>query len=215
MPQIRLSAPQRSSAKFITSCAVAEAMISSSTVDRKRMIAIAPIGEFSTEFLAEVGSIIAASLDAQMILTARIPLSSEAYNARRDQYHSTQILQTLANVKRQNWERMLGVVDVDLYIPELHFVFGEADMKRGVAIFSLARLRTPGSTEASKALFIKRAATEGIHELGHTYGLGHCDNAHCVMWFSNTLAETDRKDLAFCAKHASQLATARSSRQDS
>lgn len=179
------------------------------------MIAIAPIGEFSAEFLAEVGAIIAASVDAQIILTPRIPLSSEAYNARRDQYYSTQILQTLANVKRQDWERMLGVVDVDLYLPELNFVFGEADIKRGVAVFSLARLRPPGSTEASKALFIKRAATEGIHELGHTYGLSHCDNAHCVMWFSNTLAETDRKGLAFCATHASQLATARSSRQDS
>jgi archaemetzincin len=190
-------------------------MISSSISDRKRTIAIVPIGELSREFLADVGAVIAASLDARVILTAGIPLSSSAYNARRQQYHSTQILQTLADLKRQDWERTLGVVDVDLYVPELNFVFGEADMKRRVAVFSLARLQPPGSTEYSKALFIKRAATEGVHELGHTYGLSHCDNSHCVMWFSNTLAETDRKGLAFCVTHASQLAIAGSSRQGS
>jgi archaemetzincin len=190
-------------------------MIPSSKSDRKRTIAIVPIGELSGEFLADVGAVIAASLDARVILSAGIPLPSLAYNAHRQQYHSTQILQRLADVGRQDWERTLGVVDVDLYVPELNFVFGEADMKRGVAIFSLARLRPPGSTKDSKALFSKRAATEGVHELGHTYGLSHCNNSHCVMWFSNTLAETDRKGLAFCATHASQLATARSSRQGS
>jgi hypothetical protein len=30
------------------------------------------------------------------------------------------------------------------------------------------------------------------------------------MWFSNTLAETDRKGLALCADHAAQLARIRS-----
>ncbi len=190
-------------------------MIPSSKNNQKRTIAIVPIGELSQKFLADVGAFIAASLDAQVILTAGIRLSSSTYNARRQQYYATQILQMLADLKRQDWKRTLGVVDVDLYVPELNFVFGEADMKRGVALVSLARLRPLGSTEDSKALFIKRAATEGVHELGHTYGLRHCDNSHCVMWFSNTLAETDRKGLLFCATHASQLAMAQSSRQGS
>jgi archaemetzincin len=188
-------------------------MIPSSQSDPEQTIAIVPIGKLSKEILADVGEVIAASLDARVILAAAIPLSSSAYNARRQQYFSTQILRTLADLKRESWERTLGVVDVDLYVPELNFVFGEADTKRAVAVFSLARLRPPGSTKDSRALFIRRAATEGVHELGHTYGLSHCHNSHCVMWFSNTLAETDRKGLAFCTMHASQLATARSSKQ--
>lgn len=178
-------------------------------VTEQPTIAIMPVGAVPRELLAEVGATVGASLDARVILVAGIALSSSAYNPRRQQYHSTQILQTLAGVKRQDWERTLGVVDVDLYVPELNFVFGEADMSRGVAVFSLARLRPLGSTEDSKALLIKRAAAEGVHELGHTYGLGHCANPHCVMWFSKTLAESDRKGLAFCATHASQLANAR------
>jgi archaemetzincin len=95
---------------------------------------------------------------------------------------------------------LLGVTDVDLYVPRLNFVFGEADSKRGVAVFSIARLQTP-----DRERFVHRAATEAIHELGHTYGLAHCNNPRCVMWFSNTLDETDRKGTEFCQRHAAAL----------
>jgi archaemetzincin len=138
-------------------------------------------------------------------------LPPSAFDERRRQYFSTEILQTLAAVKHDEWERVLGVVDVDLYVPDLNFVFGEADMARAVAVFSLARLRPSGSSQGATALFLKRAATEAIHELGHTYGLRHCRDPHCVMWFSNTLTESDRKGLGFCAAHASQLMMARRS----
>jgi len=52
----------------------------------------------------------------------------------------------------------------------------------------------------------RRAATEAIHELGHTYGLSHCSDPTCVMWFSNTLSESDRKGTRFCQAHARELA---------
>jgi archaemetzincin len=69
-----------------------------------------------------------------------------------------------------------------------------------VALFSLARLHT-----ADRNRFVHRAATEAIHEIAHTYGLGHCSNARCVMWFSNTLDETDQKGTHFCPGHAKAL----------
>jgi archaemetzincin len=129
-----------------------------------------------------------------------IALPEDAYNASRRQYHSTVLLDTLARHKRPEWERLLGLTDVDLYTPDLNFVFGQADSRRGVAVFSVARLHT-----ANDDRFLHRAATEAIHELAHTYGLGHCRDARCVMWFSNTLEETDRKGTQFCAAHAGAL----------
>jgi archaemetzincin len=176
----------------------------------KPPIALAPVGDTSPATLAEIGPILAQSLNVKVVVAARIPLISSAFNTDRRQYHSTQILDVLARAKQPEWERLLGVVDVDLYVPELNFVFGEADAGLGVAVFSLARLRPSRSSEQAHAVFLTRAATEAIHELGHTYGLGHCHDRHCVMWFSNTLAESDRKGLAFCAAHAAELAEVRS-----
>ncbi|RLG67791.1 MAG: archemetzincin, partial [Methanobacteriota archaeon] len=47
-------------------------------------------------------------------------------------------------------------------------------------------------------LFRERTSKEVIHELGHTYGLGHCSRQSCVMHFSNTLLDTDRKSHHLC-----------------
>jgi archaemetzincin len=129
-----------------------------------------------------------------------ISLPEAAYNACREQYHSTLLLDALVRHKKPEWERLLGIADVDLYTPDLNFVFGEADSQRGVAVFSLARLHT-----ANRDQFVHRAATEAIHEIAHTYGLAHCRDPRCVMWFSNTLDETDRKGTRFCAAHARVL----------
>jgi archaemetzincin len=174
-------------------------------------IAMVPFGVIPPNVLAELGPTVATNFEAKVIVAPSIALGSAAFDVRRGQYRSTEILRTLAAVKHENWERVLGIVDVDLYVPDLNFVFGEADMARGVAVFSLVRLQPRGSSREANALFLKRAGTEAIHELGHTYGLRHCRDPHCVMWFSNTLAESDRKGLTFCAAHASQLRVARRS----
>jgi archaemetzincin len=98
-------------------------------------------------------------------------------------------------------ERVLGVVDVDLYATDLNFVFGEADPKEGVAVISLARLRQEFyDLPPNQALFQERTLKEAIHELGHTYGLGHCPDSTCVMHFSNSLEDTDKKSWRFCNK---------------
>jgi archaemetzincin len=129
-----------------------------------------------------------------------VPLPRDAYSASRDQYQSAVLLNALRRHRREDWDRLLGMADVDLYTPDLNFVFGQADAKRGVAVFSLARLHT-----MDRDRYVHRAATEAIHELAHTYGLSHCNNARCVMWFSNTLEETDRKGTRFCRTHVAAL----------
>jgi archaemetzincin len=91
---------------------------------------------------------------------------------------------------------------LDLYAPELNFVFGEASSAGRVAVFSLARLYSMTGAEKDEEKTVeRRAVIEAMHELGHVFNLSHCTRRDCVMWFSNTLVETDRKGTQFCPQH--------------
>jgi archaemetzincin len=87
----------------------------------------------------------------------------------------------------------VGLTGVDLCVPSLNFVFGLALRNRGLAVVSWRRLRDDYDS------MVSRLAKEVIHEVGHLEGLDHCLNRSCVMWFSNTLRETDSKRMSFCA----------------
>jgi archaemetzincin len=128
---------------------------------------------------------------------------SLAYNAKRKQYSSTTLLASLPCAAD---EKVVGITDVDLYVPRLNFVFGEADVTSGKAIVSLYRLRQEYyGLSPDKGLFLQRAIKELVHELGHLFGLGHCSNSKCVMHFSNSLADTDFKEARFCYRCCPKL----------
>jgi archaemetzincin len=94
----------------------------------------------------------------------------------------------------------VGLTWKDLYVPSLNFVFGLAAEEIGAAIVSSHRLK-----EEDAEIVVARIAKETIHEVGHLEGMAHCTNERCVMWFSNTLAETDRKKAEFCSKCSARL----------
>ncbi len=124
---------------------------------------------------------------------------AQAYDPVRKQYNSSMLLASLGKAKRE--ERVVAIADVDLYVPRLNFVFGEAGIGSGTAIVSLYRLRQEHyGLDPDEALFLERATKEIVHELGHTFGLGHCPNDNCVMHFSNSLADTDVKQAHFCCE---------------
>jgi archaemetzincin len=174
-----------------------------------RIIAVVPIGRVTVEDVAPLTSNVARAFSTEVVVAPAMALPTKARDSTRGQYLARAIIKMLAHRKRSEWSRLLGVASEDLYAPGLNFVFGEADAERGVAVFSLARLGQIKNSKAavSDAPFHRRMATEAIHELSHTYGLGHCSDPHCVMWFSNTLAETDRKGTEFCPAHHVQLTT--------
>lgn len=88
---------------------------------------------------------------------------------------------------------VLGITDKDLYVKNLNFIFGLA--YSNLSVISLNRL-----VSEDRGLFYERAVKESVHELGHLAGLAHCANATCVMHFSNSLRDTDRKNENFCSK---------------
>jgi archaemetzincin len=136
-----------------------------------------------------------------MLVDQKLPLRHEAFNEKRNQYLSTIILREVQSfaVKNPDLNCVLGIVDADIFVRELNFVFGEAVCPGKAALISVRRLRPEFYGAASNEdLFLKRAVKEAMHEVGHTLGLLHCSRASCVMHFSNSISDTDVKQSALC-----------------
>lgn len=123
-----------------------------------------------------------------------------AYDRHRGQYDADLILSRLLHRVRGK-HKFLALTDFDLYTSsaDLNFVFGLAQCPGRGAIVSLHRLdpKFYGKRSNNK-LFLERAVKESVHELGHTFGLKHCENSKCVMRFSNSINEVDEKGPALC-----------------
>lgn len=159
-------------------------------------ITLVPVGKVERALLEALCPALEQTFEVECRLGMPLAMPEKAYDRRRRQYNAEEILHILPTSVRG---RVLGVVDADLYVPRLNFVFGLADMVQGRALIALARLRQEFyGLPAEPALFLQRMIKEAVHELGHTCGLGHCADPLCVMAFSNTLGDTDRKAAAFC-----------------
>lgn len=168
-------------------------------------IGILPIRQVDSEILSRAQeSLSTIFTEAKVtIVTEAMSLPREAFSRTRKQYRSDIILAAIRIYaeKQQDFERVLGVADVDIFIPRLNFVFGQAECPGKAGLISLFRLRPEFYGKPPNIhLVIDRGTKEAVHEIGHTLGLTHCENPYCVMYFSNSLFETDRKQSLFCHK---------------
>jgi archaemetzincin len=139
------------------------------------------------------------SLLATVRAMPQIPVPPSSYEAVRNQYYSTKILREMLKEVPGDAFKLLGVTDKDLCIPILTYVFGEAQLGGTAAVVSLARLRQEYYGVApDRPLLLSRLRKESLHELGHTFGLVHCDSRECVMYLSNTVVDVDSKGRSFC-----------------
>ncbi len=135
------------------------------------------------------------------ILDRELPFSNEVleihadledtYDKNRGKYSGTGYLKFCSEKAKNFSEIVLGVTDKDLYSGYLNFVFGLAEKKGLGCVISTSRL---GKGELLKERIVK----EGVHEIGHVVGLDHCSDTMCVMHFSNSIADTDRKSGWYC-----------------
>ena len=123
----------------------------------------------------------------------------DAFDPSRVQYNSSLILRQLIKKPPLDAEKILGVLDVDLFIPILTFVFGEAQLKGIGAVVSTRRLhnRFYGLPE-NREVTTDRLLKEAVHELGHTFGLIHCSQPKCVMNSSTYVENIDQKPAELC-----------------
>lgn len=162
-------------------------------------IKIVPIGDVDGELLEYLALTLPGSFEAPCVVLAETLDPRASYNAQRRQYHSTPLLAQLRKFVRGKGQKILGVTEVDLFIPIFTFVFGEAQVGGSLALMSTHRLHQQfyGLPEDGEIL-LARAEKEATHELGHAFGLPHCRSFDCVMRFSNSVEEVDLKPCNFC-----------------
>jgi archaemetzincin len=162
-------------------------------------VQIVRVGAVASEAVAAIAAAVEAGLGCRVELDANLLDPNGTYDPSRGQYNSTELLHRLDARRSANADKVLGITEVDLFIPILTYVFGEALLDRPPAIISLKRL-TPQFYGLPKdpALLLNRAKIEALHEIGHTFGLIHCPQYDCIMHASRVADEIDLKGPDFC-----------------
>jgi archaemetzincin len=162
-----------------------------------KYIYIQPIGNVGNGLLDHLAAQLEAFYGYPCRVASSICIPEFSFNHGRGQYNAEILVTELSDRMAVDAMKLLGVVDADLFVPGLNFVFGLA--AGNISVISIARLKPLHSGEKeNKILFWERVLKEAIHELGHTFGLHHCPDIRCVMHFSNNLEDTDIKSSGFC-----------------
>ena len=168
------------------------------TSQGEHIILISPVGELSIELIeavaGEIEQVFGFSTETSPILQDL----SFALDDNRNQYHSTAILDRLAANIPPHSVRVLTIAQVDLFIPILTHVYGEAQLGGTACIVSTFRLNEGRSGMNIPPKYIDRIVKEAIHELGHTFNLRHCQEHTCIMHYCRNEEDVDRKSDQLC-----------------
>jgi archaemetzincin len=169
-------------------------------------LCLVPIGHVPAKALDWIED---ATADWFPLPTRRLPALSipdNAYDAKRGQYQSVEFMKMLAQNAPRDATRVLGVTSVDLAIPMLSFLFGQAQFDGPVAVISLCRLQQEFyGLPPQESLLRERTVKEALHELGHTFGLVHCSDSSCAMSLATHIELVDAKAERFCQRCGMQL----------
>jgi archaemetzincin len=161
-------------------------------------IIISPIGEFSSELIEaiarEIKRVFGFSTDTESVLQDL----TFALDQDRNQYHSTLILEQLAANRPAQAIRVIAIAQVDLFIPILTHVYGEAQLGGTACIVSTYRLNEVRLGGNISQKYFDRIVKEAIHELGHTFNLRHCPEHACIMHYCRNEEDVDRKSDQLC-----------------
>ncbi len=170
-------------------------------LERPVKVVLVALGGVGPRLLADAGTPLRDVLGLSPRVGPSLDRPDYAFNKERAQYHAPAIVRRLASLRGgAGGAPVLGVVDVDLFLPDAPYVLGDSDRDAGAALFSVVRLSAP-----DPELVRHRVQIEALHAAGHLLGLSHCGDARCAMFLSRDAADTDRKGARLCAGCRSTL----------
>lgn len=163
------------------------------------LVHLLPVGSIDPSLLESLCEAIPSRLPVRCeVLPLKLDPAA-SYHGERQQFHSSELLQRMQSLVRPRDWRFLAIAEVDLYIPILKYVFGEAQMGGPCAVVSTYRLRQEFyGLDRDDSLLRDRLLKESIHELGHTLGLRHCQDYQCAMASSHSVEWIDLRDNRLC-----------------
>lgn len=167
---------------------------------KEHTLVISPIGDLDAagDLLERLGKELRQSFGYPTDIRPLLDETDLHLDPVRKQYHSTPILETLAMIGPPEAVKVLAVTKVDLFIPILTHVYGEAQLGGRSCILSIYRFSKGPALAAGTETFHDRVVKEAVHELGHTFNLRHCRDSACVMHYCRSVEEVDRKSNQFC-----------------
>lgn len=176
---------------------------------KKPLVRVIPLGRVDTLALQVAAANLQSILELPADILAPLPEPDYALLPERAQYNAGPILKDLAGAF-PGPQLNLGLTGVDLCLPILTFVFGEAQLGGRAAVVSYHRLDGGLSREQdSRQLLYERLAKITVHETAHLLGLSHCRSPGCLMRFSQSLEQLDTLSALFCDQCSYELARSR------
>lgn len=173
-------------------------------------ITLISFGYFEKDFLEKVAEAVGKEFPYPVRLKEAYLDLSEFLDPTRRQYHGHRLLETVNRTDVPDASKVIGLFNIDLFIPILTFIFGQAQLGGRAAIASIYRLNNERyGMPSNENLLLERFRKEVIHELGHTFGLIHCQHPVCVMRSSTYVEEIDQKELHLCMDCRRQVSSLR------
>lgn len=173
---------------------------------KQRLIGVAPLGQAPEIALKIIAAHISAYFNVKTQILPALDLPEKAFDNRRFQYNAGIILNTLESMSLDDFEKVVGVLNQDLFVPIFEYTCGEARQGGKFALVSLYRLgKNHDGLFPSSSLLYERAAKVALHELGHLFNLVHCQAKKCLMHFSGGLDDLDEIPLYLCRYCAAYL----------